>query len=214
MILSLFQEYFHPSLGFISSNSILSLNIIRLFVMWFLFPDICDTKILHLVALLFNCSDRRTYYFFILPKWKIKTYLLYFQCLIKFISDFNDSIKSQRNKPRFLKVFVFEVLILLQFLCNSAAIFKYTLLSLSVSIILAEFFDISIYHFAEQPFTHKTDLKDTVAELVGSYQIQDATLKITRGDYSPILNRVVRRLESAKVAMTESFAFAALLRGN
>ena len=79
---------------------------------------------------------------------------------------------------------------------------------------ISRIFDISIYHFAEQPFTHKTDLKDTVAELVGSYQIQDATLKITRGDYSPILNRVVRRLESAKVAITESFAFAALLRGN
>jgi len=49
-----------------------------------------------------------------------------------------------------------------------------------------------------EPVTCKTGIKDTVAEILGSYDIQGATLKVTRGDYSPILKRLIRRLESAK----------------
>ena len=47
--------------------------------------------------------------------------------------------------------------------------------------------------------TCKNNFKDTVAEKLGSYQLKDATLKITRGDYSPLLGRVVKNLENAKV---------------
>eukprot|EP00795_Rhopilema_esculentum_P003075 gene3075-1361_t len=46
--------------------------------------------------------------------------------------------------------------------------------------------------------TCKNNFKDTVAEKLGSYQLKDATLKITRGDYSPLLGRVVKNLENAK----------------
>ena len=51
--------------------------------------------------------------------------------------------------------------------------------------------------------TCKDGFKDTVAEFLGSYQVKDATLNITRGDYSPILNRVVKNLESAKVCLVD-----------
>ena len=52
-----------------------------------------------------------------------------------------------------------------------------------------------------EPVTCKTGIKDTVAEILGSFDIQGATLKVTRGDYSPILKRLIRRLESAKVIL-------------
>eukprot|EP00112_Aurelia_sp_Birch-Aquarium-sp1_P018005 Seg4231.1 transcript_id=Seg4231.1/GoldUCD/mRNA.D3Y31 product="Dipeptidyl peptidase 3" protein_id=Seg4231.1/GoldUCD/D3Y31 len=51
---------------------------------------------------------------------------------------------------------------------------------------------------SDKPVTCKDGFKDTVAEFLGSHQMKDATLNITRGDYSPILNRVVKNLENAK----------------
>eukprot|EP00794_Sanderia_malayensis_P020439 gene20439-22454_t len=51
---------------------------------------------------------------------------------------------------------------------------------------------------SEKEFKSKDGFKDDVAGILGNYELKDASLRITRGDYSPLLNRVVQNLQSAK----------------
>lgn len=41
--------------------------------------------------------------------------------------------------------------------------------------------------------------EDTMATLIGSHEYKGCTIKVTRGDYSGLLRRVVESLEKAKV---------------
>ena len=40
---------------------------------------------------------------------------------------------------------------------------------------------------------------DKVSSVLGDHKYKNSTIKITRGDYSPLMKRVVRNLELAKV---------------
>ena len=43
------------------------------------------------------------------------------------------------------------------------------------------------------------DSEDSVASLLGTYSYQSATVKVTRGDYAPLMQRMIDNLEKAKV---------------
>ena len=41
--------------------------------------------------------------------------------------------------------------------------------------------------------------EDRVAGLLGTYSYQSSTIKVTRGDYAPLMQRMIENLEKAKV---------------
>ena len=43
------------------------------------------------------------------------------------------------------------------------------------------------------------DNEDRVASLLGSYKYQSTTVKVTRGDYAPLMQRMIENFEKAKV---------------
>lgn len=43
------------------------------------------------------------------------------------------------------------------------------------------------------------DSEDHVASLLGTYSYQSATVKVSRGDHAPLMQRMIDNLEKAKV---------------
>ena len=54
------------------------------------------------------------------------------------------------------------------------------------------------------------DNKDHVASLLGTYNYQSTTIKVTRGDYAPLMQRMVDNLDKAKVLKNEIFNFVCM----
>lgn len=51
---------------------------------------------------------------------------------------------------------------------------------------------------SDKPVAVQSGFKDTTADLLGCYPLKDATIKVTRGDYSSILRRVVQNFTCAQ----------------